>query len=56
MEGKIGADIKIMVLPSKYVARIEFSDALLYKPLAQTACVLAVLSNESLATPLTCRY
>ena len=54
MEKKIGADTKIMVLPSKYEAGIEFSDALLYKLLAQMACVLAVPSNGSQATPHTC--
>ena len=46
-EGKIGTDTKIMVLPSKYVAGIEFSDALLYKLLAQMARVLDVPSNGS---------
>jgi hypothetical protein len=56
VEGKIGADTKIIVLPSKYAARIEFFDALLYKLLAQMACVLAVPSTGSLATPHTCRY
>jgi hypothetical protein len=56
VEGKIGANTKIMVLPSKYVARIEFSGALLYKLLAQTACVLAVPNDGSLATPHTRRY
>ena len=55
-EGKIGADTKIMILPSKYVAEIEFSDALLYKLLAQMACVLAVPSDGSLATPNICLY
>jgi len=56
VEGKIGADTRIMVLPSKYVAGIEFSDAFLYKLLAQMACVLAVPSNGSLAIPHTCPY
>jgi len=55
-EGKIEADTKIMVLPSKYVAGIEFSDDLLYKLLAQMACLLAVPSNGNLATPHTCQY
>jgi len=53
VEEKIGADTKIMVLPSKYGAGIEFSDALLYKLLALMACVLAVPSNGSQATPHT---
>jgi hypothetical protein len=56
VEGKIGADTKIMVLPSKYVAGIEFSHALLYKLLAHMPCVLAAPTNGSQATPHTCRY
>jgi hypothetical protein len=41
----------MMLLPSRCVVAIEFSDALLYKLLAQMACILAVASSGSLATP-----
>jgi hypothetical protein len=41
-----------MVLPSKCVAGIEFSDALLYKLLAHMPCVLAAPTNRSLVTPI----
>jgi hypothetical protein len=56
MEGQIGVDINMMLLPSRYVAGIEFSDALLYKPLPKMACVLAVPSNGRLPTPHVFRY